>query len=201
MLKISYIVNSVFSSRTYVLSNDEGNGFWLVDCGDMAPLMTRLSSMGDGSFEVKGVLLTHAHYDHIYGLPSLLQRFPACQIFTNAAGVEALASPKINMSRYHEDPIAIAGDNVRVVREGDWIPLAPGVEAQVFETPGHNPSCLTFLVGKRIFTGDAFIPGEKVVTTLPGGNKELAADSLERILVLSFGREVLPGHDSRNKDK
>lgn len=69
MLKVSQIVNSVFSSRTYILSSDAGNEFWLVDCEDVSPLMETFSSLSSGSFVVKGVLLTHAHFDHIYGLP------------------------------------------------------------------------------------------------------------------------------------
>ena len=48
-----------------------------------------------------------------------------------------------------------------------------------------------------LFTGDAFIPGEKVVTTLPGGDKVLAADSLSRILKMAEGRELYPGHELR----
>ena len=193
-MTIEYWVNRVFSSRTYILREVSYDVVWLVDIGDTDHVLSMLGV----DERVGGVLLTHAHYDHIYGLPSLLKRFPGCKVYTNAAGVEALGSPKMNMSRYHEDPIALKGDCIVTVGEGDLIPLSYGVVAQVLETPGHNPSCLSFLIENRIFTGDAYIPGEKVVTTLPGGDKELAASSQERIMKLSVGREVFPGHDMRN---
>ncbi|MCE5174409.1 MAG: MBL fold metallo-hydrolase [Bacteroidales bacterium] len=49
---------------------------------------------------IKGVLLTHAHLDHIYGLPELFERFPDCLLYTNDFGMKTLADDKLNMSRY-----------------------------------------------------------------------------------------------------
>ncbi len=192
-MTVEYWVNRVFTSRSYILREGACDEVWLVDVGDTDQILSMLRP----EESVKGVLLTHVHYDHIYGLPLLLKRFPNCQVITNAAGVEALASPKLNMSRYHEDPVAFEGDNVVVVGDGDRISLTSGLVAQVFETPGHNPSCLTFLVEDKLFTGDSYIPGEKVVTTLPGGDKTRATASLERIMELSAGRVVFPGHEMR----
>ena len=195
MLKVSHIVNSVFSSRTYILPNDTGNEFWLVDCGDVAPVMECLSSLGGGSFVVKGVLLTHAHFDHIYGLPRLTELFPEVKVYTNEAGRKTLADPRRNMSKYHGVPVAYESGNVVVCEEGDVVDLLDGVSARVFETPGHHPSCLTFEVGEYLFSGDAYIPGVAVVTILPEAEKSLAAQSLERIESLAEGKILCPGHE------
>lgn len=73
---VSHIVNSIFSSRTYILSEEGNTEFWLVDCGDIPPIVDLLSFIGGRPFGLKGVLLTHAHYDHIYGLPQLMELFP-----------------------------------------------------------------------------------------------------------------------------
>lgn len=70
-----------------------------------------------------------------------------------------------------------------------------GVQAKVYHTPGHNPSCLTYEVGDYLFTGDAYIPGVKVVTTLKGGDKAKAAESVERILRLAEGKTVCAGKE------
>lgn len=194
MIRVSHIVNSVYSSRTYILSEPGGTEFWLVDCGDVPPLVDMISSLGSDSFKIKGVLLTHAHYDHMYGLPQLRALFPDVKVYTNEAGREALGNERINMSRYHEDPINYVSDNIVICSEGTEIELFEGMTAKVYETPGHNGSCLTYEVGDYLFTGDSYIPGIKVVTNLPGGNKELAAQSLERILELAEGKVLCPGH-------
>lgn len=194
MLKVSHIVNSVYASRTYILSEDGGREFWIVDCGDVPPLVDLISSIGGDSFKIKGVLLTHAHYDHMYGLPRLTEMFPSLRVFTNEVGKKALANERLNFSKYHEDPINYETDNVVICEDSDEIELFDGVKAVVHYTPGHNPACLTYEVGEYLFTGDSYIPGIKVVTNLPGGNKQLAAESLERILKMAESKVVCPGH-------
>ena len=193
MVKVSYIVNSVFTSKTYFLSQEGNPSVWLVDCGDVPPIVDMLSSMG-GAFIIKGVLLTHVHYDHIYGLPRLTEKFPSLRVYTNEYGKNALTDIRLNYSKYHNDPIEYESENVETCDEGTMIELFDGVQAKVYHTPGHNPSCLTYEVGDYLFTGDAYIPGIKVVTTFKGGDKVRAAESVERILQLAEGKVVCPGH-------
>lgn len=200
MLNVTHIVNSVFTSRTYILTNEEHTAYWLVDCGDILPLSELLSAQGGNLSMVKGVLLTHVHYDHFYGLPRLRGMFPDIRVYTNEAGRKALPNPKLNMSKYHDDPIIYETENVVTCSEGDVIDLFDGVQAKVHETPGHHPSCLTFEIGDYLFTGDAYIPGEKVVTILPGADKEMAKESLERIINLAEGKTVLSGHETKTSN-
>ena len=99
-----------------------------------------------------------------------------------------------NLSRYHEHPIVFEGKHVVVVGEGDEIPLMRERKIKVAATPGHEPGCLTFYTEDYIFTGDAYIPGVKVVTKLPGGDRAQAAESVEIILRLAEGKTICPGH-------
>lgn len=191
---VGHIVNSVYTSRTYYLFVSGCLEVWLVDCGDVDVLVHELESLKGSVFSIKGVLLTHSHYDHIYGLPRLKKLFPEVLVYTNEIGRKMLGSDKLNMSKYHEDPIVFESENVVLCKEGYCVELFNGVSAKVYETPGHNGSCLTYEVGEYLFTGDSYIPGIKVVTNLPGGNKEMAARSLERILQLAEGKVVCPGH-------
>ena len=193
MLVVDHIVNSVFDSTTWLLSDKESDQVWIVDCGDWA----RIAKMIGGR-RVIGVLLTHAHYDHIYGLPQLLEKYPDCKILTNEVGRVSLASDKLNLSRYHDNPITVSGKQVCICEEGDEIPLFNSKVARVYETPGHHPSCLTFMVDDYLFTGDAYIPGVKVVTNLPGGDKTLVVSSVNKILQLAEGKKICPGHRDDN---
>ena len=191
-MRVDYIVNSVFTSRTYIVSSEKTQQCVIVDVGDVEPLMDYLNK---NQLKVSSLLLTHVHFDHIYGLPELMKVYPELPIYTNSFGVEALGNERVNMSRYHEMPINYRGDNVCVVSEGDRIPLFEEMEAICFETPGHNPSCLTFEIGDYLFTGDAYIPGVEVVTNLPKGDKTLAAQSFKRIEALAVGKRVCPGQE------
>lgn len=189
MLQVDRIVNSVFDSITWLLSETESNQVWLVDCGDIAPILEKVEEK-----TVAGVLLTHSHFDHIYGLPELINHFPDCKIYTNEAGLIALADARKNLSLYHESPVIVKGKPLIICNDGDEIKLYPDVSARIYETPGHHPSCLTFEVGHYLFTGDAYIPGVKTVTNLPGGNIKDANLSTVRILSLIPGHILYCGH-------
>ena len=191
MLTVDFITNRVFNSRTYILSDEMYDRVWLVDCGDTDRVLKKI-----GKKSVEGVLLTHAHSDHIYGLEELIKCFPSVRIYTNYAGVDALKSPKLNISHYHSEypDISIdAPDNVCVLKEGDSLNVL-GMSVQVYETPGHAPSCLTYILDDKAFTGDAYIPGVKVFTGFPHANKKQAEASVERILQFSADCQIMPGH-------
>lgn len=194
MIEIHDITNTIFTSKTYILSKEGCDKAWLVDIGDMEPALEYLNV---NHLVVEGILLTHAHFDHIYGLESLVEYFPNCKVYVTEYAKQALASDKLNMSRYHGDRINYDKDNVVVVHEGESMTLFEDEPQIVFyETPGHNPGCLTMVMGNIIFTGDAYIPGVGANTRLPRANKEQAKESLERILRLTEGKTVFSGHDT-----
>ena len=128
----------------------------------------------------------------IYGINELIERFPDVPIYTNEAGAEMLVSAKLNPSKYHEQPFELNyPQNIVKVSGGDTIG-----NIQVAATPGHNPSCLTYVIDDAIFTGDAYIPGIAVVTNLPKGNKAQAQQSLQRIMQLATNHTIYPGHQT-----
>ncbi len=193
MILIKEIVNSVFFSKTYILYKEGEKKAWLVDIGDIDPV---LSFLQQHNLTVVGVFITHAHFDHIYGLNSLVEAFPNCKVYATEYSNQALASDKLNMSRYNETPFTYSGDNVVVVKEGKAMSLFEDEPPMVFyETPGHNPGCLTMVIGEMIFTGDAYIPGVGANTKVPHADKELAKQSMDKILLLAAGKNLFSGHN------
>lgn len=181
MAKVKSFCNSLFESRSYLLECDT----CLVDCGDW----------NEGYSNIQIVLLTHAHFDHIYGLNKVIEMNPDVKIFTNQYGKEMLLDSKKNLSRYHETPFVVSNpENIEIVEDGQEVEFGEGISAKAIFTPGHNPSCITWEIGDMLFTGDAYIPGIKVVTNLPGSNKKDAEKSLELIMKLAENHVIYPGH-------
>lgn len=191
MISITKIQNSVFSSNTFILRSDLYKGICLIDCGDTDKIFNKLEK----DEYIDCVLLTHTHSDHIYGLKSLLEKFPNAKIFTNEYGKLALKSPKMNISRYHDEypDVEIETNNVSLIKSGDILQIFEE-SVTITETPGHDPSCITFCFDKYIFTGDSYIPGVKVHTAFPKGNKIQAEESLIKIKTLLNGKIICPGH-------
>lgn len=192
MMTIHQIVNSIFNSCSYVLTQDKQS--WLVDCGDVDQILPLI----DG--KLQGVLLTHAHFDHIYGLNSLESLFPGVPVYTVMAGLNGLMSDKLNFSRYYGEPFIFdSPDNVKLVNDGDSISLFYGVEIKAVATPGHSPGCVTWLTSNAIFTGDSYIPGVKTVANLPHSDKDLALKNEALIRQMVENRSIYPGHAASNE--
>ncbi len=190
MVYVDRIENSIFSSNTFVITSDESKDVWLIDCGDVDKVIRMLPEAS----KVAGVFFTHTHFDHIYGINDLVNVFPDCLMYTSEYGAEAIRSSKMNLSRYHESPVEYKGDNLRVLKEGDAVQIYDNLEIHVIETPGHCPSCLSYMTDKWLFSGDSYIPGLNVVTNLPKADKVLAQLSVNRIKDLSRDRILFSGH-------
>lgn len=149
----------------------------------------------EGFYNVSNVLLTHAHFDHIYGLNRVIELNPNVQIYTNEPGREMLLNARKNLSYYHNTPFILFNTSrIVTVADGEDVEVGNGLMAKSIFTPGHNPSCISWVIEDEIFTGDSYIPGMKVVTNLPGGNKEQAKDSEAKILKLAQNRKIYSGH-------
>ena len=188
-MKVFSIENSVFNSNTYILSEENEDYCWLVDVGDIEPILDFV-----GKRQIKGVFLTHTHYDHIYGINKLVEHFPECIIYTSLHGKEGLFSDKLNFSRYHGDSIIFQGKYIEVLNEGDEVKLFSNLGLKAVYTPGHDWSCMSYYTDDMIFTGDSYIPNIKVVSSFPKSNKKEAQISLQRLIELCNTRDIYPGH-------
>ncbi len=192
MIHVEEFVNSVFTSKTYILYKEGVSSAWMVDVGDISPVLDFLQM---NHLTVEGVFITHGHFDHIYGLLDLSDCYPQCKVYATEFTKNALASSKLNMSRYHDAPFVYQKDNVVVEHEGGSLQIFEEEPAICFyETPGHNPGCLTMVLGNLVFTGDAYIPGIGVNTQLPYADKQQAQSSVDRILKIARDKIILSGH-------
>lgn len=191
MLKVSSAVGTVMSALVYALSDGISQDYYLVDIGDFVAAQQLLPN----DARVRGVFLTHGHHDHISGINALKAAYPECVVYASEECQKMLASAKANLSYYVEtaSEIEYKGE-VTLLHNGDSIELFKDIRLEVITTPGHHPSCLSYLVGDYLFTGDSYIPGVKVVTNLPSGNRKQAEESVSRILELGKGRVICSGH-------
>lgn len=194
MLNVKKVIGKVLSSNSYVLFEDNQADCFLIDVGDADAILAELPN----NIAVKGIFLTHAHFDHIAGINKIVGCFPNCLVYTSIYGADALKDARKNFSYYHGNSIVYQGDNVVILSEGEAVSLFTDVKLNVLATPGHCPSCITYFTNDYIFTGDSYIPRVEVVTKLPRGNKKEAEFSLEKILVLIENRKVYPGHNVEN---
>lgn len=194
MIEVVRFVNSRFASNTYIIAHPEHDEVWAVDPGDTDVVLEWMKT--HSKHTITGILLTHAHFDHIYGMNIIVFHYPLCKVYiANAYGKEALRNPKTNGSKYNEEgPIVIAED-AEVEFFGDTMQLWEGVVMKTFNTPGHSDDSQCLLVDGRLFTGDTLIKNVRTVTKLKGGSVEKLEESMSVIASLKGSNlRVMPGH-------
>lgn len=192
-MNIHRIVNSVFTSATYIVHEEGVREAFIVDCGDIQPIVEYLTAH---NIRLAGIFITHSHFDHIYGLSAITTQYPDALVYTSKNGVEGLKNPKLNISKYHieANDVVFESSMVRALADGESVNCA-GFEVKAILTPGHDWSCISFICDKYLFTGDSYIPGIKVITKWPKSNKEDAAVSLEVLKGYEEqGYIIVPGH-------
>lgn len=195
MVDFIRFVNSWFTSNTYILSRKESDNVWLVDPGDITPITDWLQD--NRKRTVSGILLTHAHFDHIYGVNDVLNLFPQCVVFTaNEYGCELLFDPKKNASRYSDLGPIIIGENAQVQIYGLVQTLWPGINMNVYRTPGHSDDSVCLCLEDLLFTGDTLIKNIRTVTKVRGGSVEKLGKTMTFMQSLK-GKKliVMPGHN------
>lgn len=192
-MKIIRFVNSIFTSNSYLICFEESDSVFVVDPGDSIPILDWLKN---NHKSLKGILITHSHFDHIYGINDLYGHFPMIQIYASENAKEGMLSAKLNRSYYTENPFVVNCININIVAEADTILLTQSHYANVIYTPGHNNDCLSFEIENNVFTGDSFIPGIKVHTKSKNSDKKQAEDSIKRIIE-QFDDDTMiwPGHE------
>lgn len=195
MLKIKRIVNEVFNSNTYILYTDDEPSVYLIDPGNLKETLSWMEQ--NGKNDVKGILLTHSHFDHIYRVNDFLELYPHCILYVSSNhGKEYLADERKNFSRYHEHPITISYLHTFEIQDNGEFLLWDQIVVICLHTPGHSPDSVCYLIGKSFFTGDTLIKNARTVTKLKGGSIDDFKETIHRLeMMKKNGLSVFPGHN------
>jgi glyoxylase-like metal-dependent hydrolase (beta-lactamase superfamily II) len=174
----------------------------VIECGPSRSVGNLIEALDHLGIDDIGTLaVTHIHLDHAGGAGHLAQRYRNARIAVHAQGARHLIDPSrlwASAARiWGEDGMAemwgpmepIDPARLRVIDEGDRIPLGGGRSIEVLYTPGHARHHVVFLEDETggAFVGDAvgiaFPHGHMVqpVTPPPDFDPELAALQLRRI--------------------
>ena len=169
----------------------ENGKAWIVDPGqEPGRIIDLLAKKG---LEPAAILLTHGHFDHIGGIPGLLEKFPALPVYVHEKDMQMFGHPLNQLPP--EYPSFTKPKNLIAVNS--TFNLQPSTfNLEVIETPGHTPGgvCYYFPKDKLLLSGDTLFAGSVGRTDLPGGDMATLMDSLQKLTALPDDTLVIPGH-------
>ena len=132
----------------------------LVDAGNDVQgkaLLAELSRRGLGPDDVKVILLTHGHPDHMGGI----RKFQKAKVMALAAEVDVVEgrSPSGGPILRFKSPRPTGIRLSRTFQDGEVLPLGP-YQVRVFAVPGHTPGSAAYAIGENLFLGDSANQGK-----------------------------------------
>lgn len=173
-----------FQKNGYVLGCERTKDAVYIDPGDEVEHL--LGFVADQGLTVRGILLTHAHVDHVSGVAEAKRRLGAPiylhradqPLYDNAArqgamfGIQVEQPPPVDRHYEGHAPITF----------GDYV-------VDVHHTPGHAPGGVCLAVSKQgdaaapaLFVGDTLFAGSIGRTDLPGGNYDALLRAITGVL-------------------
>lgn len=174
----------------YLVGEEAGGAGMIIDPGaDARTILNRGKAL---RLDIKSIVLTHAHFDHIGALKEVKEATRA-EVTLHADDAQALQhgnSLGFDFDFSFSPPPAPD----RLLKDGDSLDLGRP-RFLVLHTPGHTPGGICLLGEGVVFTGDTLFYSGIGRTDLPGGNSNELMESISaRLMVLPDNTTVYPGH-------
>ena len=196
MLNIKTFEVNPLQENCYVVSDDTKECM-IVDCGAFYPqeIQAITNYILENNLKPVVCALTHGHFDHIYGVRAICDRYAIKPI----------------ISQKDEELYKNFGDQIRMFMQADVDFTMPEIggfvkdndivrfgnqEFRVIETPGHTRGGVFFYNEKEkvAFSGDTLFKGSIGRTDFPGGSMFQIIQSLRMVTQLPDDVKVYPGH-------
>jgi hydroxyacylglutathione hydrolase len=176
----------------FIARRDGASEAIVVDPGEEPErLLTAIEGLG---LDVKGILVTHTHFDHV-GAVGPLARATGAPVWCPEIERDVLANINDYVPWPGFGPFE-SYDADHLVAGGEKLELA-GLEIDVIFTPGHSPGHVTYSIPteQAIFSGDVLFQSSIGRTDLPGGDHATLLASIATLLdTLPGETRVYPGH-------
>jgi len=182
---VSHIQVGQIGTNCYLFGDEKTKLCAIVDPGDQAQRVAQM--VKDSGMELRYLLITHGHYDHVLAVSDLLALYPEAQVYIHKSELNSTGIPNNYMQM-------LPCNNLHTYAEGDTLTLG-ALTIEVLHTPGHSLGSVVLKVDNALFAGDTLFQGSCGRTDFSGGNYEEMLRSLKRLHDLPGDLKVYPGHE------
>lgn len=182
----------VAMTNCFVVADEAAKQAVLFDAPDhtTGPLLDEVERRG---FELIGLWLTHAHFDHIADHAEVTRRYPGAMVLLHRNDEARLMKPSGEMFPL---PMSIPGRKPDgYLEDGQKLSIG-SLACEVICTPGHNAGHVSFHFpqDKLLVGGDLIIAGAVGRTDFSDSSHTALFNSIRRVMQLPPDTRLLPGH-------
>ena len=201
MLHIEHFTFNAFQTRCGVVwDDDKFCAFVDPGCASATEISSLVDFVSSHGLKPVCIMLTHGHFDHIYGVSALSEKFGGLPVYMHKDEKYTMADTNPYVCGMYGLPLPevgfVEGPAFKETIEGDVIEVG-SLKFQVLETPGHSRGGLCFYEPSEqvLFSGDTLFSGAIGRTDQPGGDYDLLMKSIfEKLMELDGQVTVIPGH-------
>ncbi|MBQ4129528.1 MAG: MBL fold metallo-hydrolase [Ruminococcus sp.] len=194
MIDLNYLVLGQLENNTYILKDEDSHEIAVIDPSvDSNELFSYIDENGKN---LKYILLTHGHFDHIGGVCELVKRYNA-QVCISKLELDLLNNPSLNGAFAHDLNINEIKVDIEL-SDNDVLKLGEN-EIKFISTPGHTAGSGCFIINEWLFTGDTLFCQSIGRTDFETSSMSDMKNSLKKLRDLDGDFVVFPGHDVFSK--
>lgn len=193
-MEIKVFVEGPVDANNYLIIDEKSKEAVLIDCS--SGRQEFINSIKNSGVNLKYILLTHGHFDHILGVDKFKEVFGTDAYIAKEDIEQVELTPKFM-------PILAGIESVEIksihnyLKDGDIIKVGD-IEIKAIATPGHTPGGMSYLIGDKLFSGDTLFHRSIGRCDFPGGSLDTIIKSIkEKLFTLPDNTEVFPGHGEK----
>lgn len=190
---IKTLVLGPVSANCYIICDEKTKVGGVIDPGDFTPSLLKAIDES-GMKELKYILCTHGHFDHVQGVSRLKEKFPESEVLIGEKDSGALGDGVLSLaSLFGASFYPCVAD--KVLKNGDKINIGD-ISFDVLNAPGHTEGGVMYYSKdqKVIFTGDTVFKGSVGRTDFQGGSMAVLFNTLQKIKKLPEDVVIYSGH-------
>ena len=195
-MEIKTFFDNISCTFTYLLFDPEAKEAIIIDpvLTNNLPQLQVTNFIDKESLSLKYILETHIHADHLTAAFELRDKYPLAQVCIHE-------DVKIVMANFKNLAIKFVPFDIKF-KESDYFNFGEH-KLKVIHTPGHTPTCSSFLIDGHLFTGDAlFMPDFGTGRCdFPSGSAKLLFESINKVYKLPEETIIHVGHDYSSNDR
>ena len=190
-MKIKRYLTGIIAVNTYLVYDENTKEGFIVDPGAYCPQLTEDARRE--KVDIKYIILTHGHGDHIGGVAEHLKNYPYAKVVAHEAEAEMLANPEYNVSMdCCGREISMSADIY--VKDRDALKIG-NMELTFIHTPGHTKGGMSIYTDGHLFSGDTLFRRSIGRTDFYGGDfREIINSIKDKLFLFPDDTVVLPGH-------